>query len=368
MCEEDLGLFSLEKSRLGGDLVVSCYFCLVTTLLIGVHNPALCGSISSMPEQVVFFKPRCTGHLYPVMWKTFIQKRIIFCPGIKGFYLKSPAEYCILTNCMEMRQRSILPYWNNAYKFKCKVHYLLADERRPFKCGFNGSAVWFDCIIKCISELSPWLSFLPGLSRLSVPCATKMCSRKWKLPLGSPWTSTTWTTRYWAVSASVLFAWLLLSPSQNSLPRNLISGLSLIQNRCWIPDPKSNVLILIRQLTHVCGITHKSASCCLVLLLLRTLSFYVKPYFHVIISSGFISILRPFSHQRVRGWQFPVLCKQQMQVGCALEEFALEPAISLTWEENLIKKDSKTVLEWKFVEQLSNQNLVLQSDIFLIFV
>lgn len=143
--------------------------------------------------------------------------------------------------------------------------------------------------------------------------------------------------------------WHLLSfPSTNSLPRNLIFGSFINTNHRWIPDPKANVLILIKHLT-----LQTSASCSLALVLLRTL--YMKPNFHLI-SSGFLSILRPFSHQTVRAWQVSVLCKQQIQVaihtfvGDALEEFALGSAISLTWEENLIKKDSKTVLEWKFME------------------
>lgn len=150
--------------------------------------------------------------------------------------------------------------------------------------------MWFDCMMKCISELSQWFSFLPGLSHLSVPCATKTCSRKWKQPLGSPWTSTTWTTR---CSAWTLISALCMTPPfpiTNFVPRNLIFGSSFHRNHCWIPDPKSNVLILIKHLTDVC-VVQTSASCSLVLLLLRTLSFYLKPNFHLIITSGFITIL-----------------------------------------------------------------------------
>lgn len=152
---------------------------------------------------------------------------------------------------------------------------------------FNGSAMWFDCIMEYISELSQWFSFLPGLSRLSVPCATKTFSRKWKQPLGSPWTCTTWTTRCSALCALCMAP---PSPITNSAPRNLIFGSSFNRNRYQIPDPKANVLILIKPLTDLC-VVQTSASCSLVLLLLRTLSFYLKPSFHLIISSGSISIL-----------------------------------------------------------------------------
>jgi len=92
---------------------------------------------------------------------------------------------------------------------------MLEGERRTFKCVFNGSAIQFGCIIKYISEFNQWFAFVPELSHLSVPCGMKMCNRKWKQPLGSHWTSTTWTMRYRALlsvlgTCNALSGWHLL--------------------------------------------------------------------------------------------------------------------------------------------------------------
>lgn len=66
-----------------------------------------------------------------------------------------------------------------------------------------------------------------------------------------------------------------LSPSQILHPEIEFFGSSFNTNHCGIPDPKANVLMLIKHLTDLCAV-QTSASCSLVLLLLRSLSWENK--------------------------------------------------------------------------------------------
>lgn len=169
-----------------------------------------------------------------------------------------------------MGQRSIIPYWNNAYKFKFARFTTCLRREGDHSSVF---LMWFDCIFKCVSEQTRG-----SLSWQDYPiCAT--CALRGRAAESE--------NGLWAAPGPALheqrgteLCWALLSAWHHHKLYPQTES-SFDANHCWLPDPKVKVLILM-DLTDVCCTVSSILFCCC------SLSTW-NP------SSAFMSVLRPES-------------------------------------------------------------------------